>query len=75
MFDDLHVQDDVKLFTRCGHRLSRRVSIVDIQTGLTGVGLCDGDIPLRGINANNFRTKTAHRFAQKAATTANVQNS
>ena len=74
MFDDFHVQHDVKLLAFIGQHFGRAAAIVDLQPGLLGVDLGDIDVVLRRIDGGHFGPHAGKRFGQKARTTADIDD-
>ena len=59
MFDHLHVQHHVELFTRFGQRLGGGVAVVDLEPRLLRMDLRDRDVACCGIGINSFSSRKA----------------
>jgi proline iminopeptidase len=73
MFNNLHVQHDIELLSRFGHRLRGGVAVVDRQSGLFSMDARHGDVALRRIGANDLGTQSGHGFGEKTPATTDVE--
>ena len=74
MFDDLHVEDDVKDLSFLAKILNGNATVVDRKSFLFRVPFRNHKIPLNDVDASDPRSQTRHCFAQDATSTPDIES-
>ena len=74
MFDDFHIEHDIKLFAFIGQHFRRAATIVDFKSGLCCMHLGDFDVVFRSIDRGHFCPHPCQRLGQQARTTSDIDD-